>query len=531
MASDTDLDVSWVIDNKPFVKGMKDAETTADKTAKKIKEGMDKGSASVEKLSKGALKAALAFVGFQTGEAVVGRIIQNSQVLRSVSENLWKSIGEGIDSWLKGFDAVDRYMKSKAWNEKIHKDVDDFRAESRALEEVTESLRDLEDQSEKTIRAASHSQFTETDAPERYAKILQGLSIDFDSLRQSGERLKEDQLFKVIFGQLRVQAEQGKIALALIPALEDNARKAIDTRRAAEDELIKTNAKLIEQDRALAGSGGARLDKLFSAQGTTGSTQLAENLRKKLEEIGFTGEKMRASMSEAFDSSLVKTLTTNLQALRKEYGLTDDQIEAIAAGLKKVQAEGKAAADELAKLQRKQSWDGFNDGVGQALEGMQDMEAVGKEVADGIRGAFADTFKDVVKGTFDARTALSSVLDLLLNVFANLASGQLTAGIGGALGFGGAKAGGGPVSAGTAYLVGEDGPELFRPSGGGSIVPAGETARIMSGSASVNAPITIHVNGAKDPQATGSEVARQVQAAILDLVSRNQSLRRAIGNQ
>jgi phage-related minor tail protein len=37
--------------------------------------------------------------------------------------------------------------------------------------------------------------------------------------------------------------------------------------------------------------------------------------------------------------------------------------------------------------------------------------------------------------------------------------------------FGGARADGGPVSAGRAYLVGEKGPELFMPPGGGEIVP------------------------------------------------------------
>ena len=35
----------------------------------------------------------------------------------------------------------------------------------------------------------------------------------------------------------------------------------------------------------------------------------------------------------------------------------------------------------------------------------------------------------------------------------------------------GARAAGGPVSAGGLYLVGEQGPELFRPSGSGAIVP------------------------------------------------------------
>jgi phage-related minor tail protein len=39
--------------------------------------------------------------------------------------------------------------------------------------------------------------------------------------------------------------------------------------------------------------------------------------------------------------------------------------------------------------------------------------------------------------------------------------------------FSGARADGGPVSAGGAYLVGERGPELFRPAGAGAVEPLG----------------------------------------------------------
>lgn len=44
-----------------------------------------------------------------------------------------------------------------------------------------------------------------------------------------------------------------------------------------------------------------------------------------------------------------------------------------------------------------------------------------------------------------------------------------------------AKARGGPVSGGAPYLVGEQGPELFVPSGNGLIVPAGQTRDVMQG--------------------------------------------------
>lgn len=50
--------------------------------------------------------------------------------------------------------------------------------------------------------------------------------------------------------------------------------------------------------------------------------------------------------------------------------------------------------------------------------------------------------------------------------------------------FGGFRRNGGPVSRNTAYIVGEDGPELFTPSSNGRISTAGETESMLSGSGS-----------------------------------------------
>lgn len=55
------------------------------------------------------------------------------------------------------------------------------------------------------------------------------------------------------------------------------------------------------------------------------------------------------------------------------------------------------------------------------------------------------------------------------------------------------KALGGPVDGGTPYLVGERGPELFLPGRSGFIVPAQQTASLMSGSSTVN--VTINHTG------------------------------------
>lgn len=73
------------------------------------------------------------------------------------------------------------------------------------------------------------------------------------------------------------------------------------------------------------------------------------------------------------------------------------------------------------------------------------------------------------------------------------------------------RATGGPVSGGRSYLVGERGPELFVPSGGGRIEQLGSGAR------DVRVGITIQTPSPSDPQVlrqSSRQLARAVRAAI-----------------
>jgi hypothetical protein len=66
--------------------------------------------------------------------------------------------------------------------------------------------------------------------------------------------------------------------------------------------------------------------------------------------------------------------------------------------------------------------------------------------------------------------------------------------------FGGFKAAGGPVTSGTSYIVGEQGPELFTPGRNGSITP---NHALGGGGGSV---INLTVNGAIDPEGTARAI-------------------------
>jgi len=63
--------------------------------------------------------------------------------------------------------------------------------------------------------------------------------------------------------------------------------------------------------------------------------------------------------------------------------------------------------------------------------------------------------------------------------------------------FGGFRAAGGPVNTGSAYVVGEKGPELFVPTSNGNIVPN----NALGGNT-----INITVNGAIDPESTARQI-------------------------
>lgn len=119
--------------------------------------------------------------------------------------------------------------------------------------------------------------------------------------------------------------------------------------------------------------------------------------------------------------------------------------------------------------------DGFRpeglDGVSaRAAEAAAALEAL-REPAERAAASIEEAFDRA--GDSLARSLTRAVLGAV-NAAAGVRGGGLSAAIAQAVGglFGGTRAEGGPVLGGGAYLVGERGPEVFRPSGAGVIEPA-----------------------------------------------------------
>lgn len=116
-----------------------------------------------------------------------------------------------------------------------------------------------------------------------------------------------------------------------------------------------------------------------------------------------------------------------------------------------------------------------------AIDRLQDylltsaLESIGKQIAEGLFGDFGTT------GKGSAGSGWASFFGSL---------------------FGGARASGGPVYPGKAFLVGEQGPELFIPPASGTVIPAGMTAAMKRGGTvgprQMNQTIVFNVQGKMD---------------------------------
>lgn len=139
-----------------------------------------------------------------------------------------------------------------------------------------------------------------------------------------------------------------------------------------------------------------------------------------------------------------------------------------------------------------------------------------------LRGVLAGIAQDI------ARIILRQTVT---NPLANFVMGGLSSALGGLFGgsgagdirgpggsttvpFGGPRALGGPVEAGSAYLVGEEGPELFMPGASGRIIPNGQT-----GGTTVHQTINISVGVAQTVRAELAALMPAIKKQTVDAVA------------
>ena len=142
------------------------------------------------------------------------------------------------------------------------------------------------------------------------------------------------------------------------------------------------------------------------------------------------------------------------------------------------------------------------------------VQAPAEKAAAAIDAAFAKAgsslSRSLGRAAADGKLSLGELAQAVIGaVNAGFgAQGGLSGAVSAAVGavFSGARADGGPVMAGGAYLVGERGPEIFRPSGGGEIGPA------AAGGVTVN--LTVQGEGGAAMVRSDAQLAQALARAV-----------------
>lgn len=128
-----------------------------------------------------------------------------------------------------------------------------------------------------------------------------------------------------------------------------------------------------------------------------------------------------------------------------------------------------------------------------------------------------EIFKNAVDSIMGFLDPLVKTIDKIISGISNIASkvgGKISSTFSNAVNFITGKASGGPVNAGTPYIVGEAGPELFVPSGSGAIIPNNLTS----------SPVAVSVN-ISGTFYTEAEAGRRLGDQIAKIINRQLKLR------
>lgn len=250
---------------------------------------------------------------------------------------------------------------------------------------------------------------------------------------------------------------------------ENSVEGVIETLKGLTPEL-RTQQQIIEDTYSKALANPALTEQAREQLAIAKETALAANAeveaRQKAEEAarkGAAASKASADETERERQAVVK-LIEQLQFEQSLIGLTNEQ-KAIQVALR----QAGAAATEGERL----AIEGLiedNYALNESLKRQEEAYAAIKDLAGSVLRGFINDIREGKDAGEAFAGVLDNIIDKLLEIAAQAALNAIFPGLGSIGGlFGGARAGGGPVSSGRTYLVGERGPELFTPSSAGRI--------------------------------------------------------------
>jgi hypothetical protein len=360
--------------------------------------------------------------------------------LRASLELLNAEIGRGV------------LPTQQRWNNALADTVDALERATRQNREYTESAMDLAEESDQVARALYIA--------ERQGGAYAGQIERMILFQQRGAEMTR------FYSQQLMATAQAETVLA--EATEDTAaavsKSNMEFLRLAgtlSDEGAKANEKANELAKERQRIEGEMATAI--AQGYSQTGEKVQGYMSKLDELA-------AKEAEAADAAEIAGRRRVLSMLEQQLAI-----------------DGLDTREMEYLLKLGQQWGIYSETA------VNEAQAVISEV-DRLKGALANLpeGKDI-----------NVVMSILMNFVGTGNGGQVVATTPAGVGIE-MRAAGGPVSAGSPYIVGEQGAELFVPNSSGMIVP---NSAMGGGGNTIN----IVVNGAQDAEAVADEIARMLQ--------------------
>ena len=282
---------------------------------------------------------------------------------------------------------------------------------------------------------------------------------------------------------------------------------------------------LVEQTRIALGNEAAELEQ-------TRLDLLYEGVDLSTMELQILGQLQQARRDTEAVAQAEQQLDVNQQLIEQEriLNLLLAERPDLADSLRSATLSAKIAALETSTALE----DGFERAFLKLQQEAENLAAVGEQVVNAFADGITNTLVTALqKGEFSFKEFASSILDEITKILVRLLVVQLiTAAIGGGgaaplvgaaaggfgsgqVGGGGRRARGGTVQPDRSYIVGEEGPELFRPRTTGTIVP-------NPGAPAPAPQVNLSVVNVDDPKAVPSAINKGISdEAIVNVLARN----------
>jgi hypothetical protein len=318
--------------------------------------------------------------------------------------------------------------------------------------------------------------------------------------------------------KLKKQADDVRDSISMIGATDSVKFAAIG------DEIAKINREIDQSNKSVDAEKnaerGVRIAELQKSQ-----AEQAYAAFKSLDDAMGAVAKTEADFAMSLLSETEQQTKNNVAIREKEQALVSLKA-ALGDKTKSFDITTASPRDIQMMDDLKKKLGEYNELLGKRKVIETDLQIIARNAGSMIASGFEDA---IFSGQKLGEVIRSLGMDLMRMVFQQTVTAPLAAGISGAIlkGFG-ARAMGGPVNAGTPYMVGEKGPELFVPSFSGSIVPNGAMGSSGGGSGgvTVNYNIAAGVSRAELVPILEQE-RRRLKAEIPDMVRRGGGYRAA----